>query len=396
MHLELIIAVTFATAGATDPAKPVVEWSGPPGSSKPHLTRTAGGGLLLSWLEPRPDKRYALRAASRVGGRWSDPVTVAESDRFFVNWADFASITETTTGAWVVHWLEKTAAKAYAYHVKLAMSKDRGRTWSAPVTIHSDTSATEHGFAALVPLATGSVAVAWLDGRQMTGPGGAMSVRTAVLNPDGSVSAETTLDARSCECCQVSMAAARAGLVVVYRDRSDQEIRDIAIVRQNGNSWSAPLAVAEDRWLSRQCPVNGPSVAALGDAVGVAWFTAADGTAMVKVALSMDGGKTFGKPIRVDEGNPLGRIHFQLTGANRGVVTWLEAKNDQAFWRVRQIGTNGADRAIVTVGHTSRARDGGFPRSALVGSDLYVAYADPGDGTNGPGRVRVVKLGLAQ
>ena len=396
MHLELIVAVTFATAGATDPAKPVVEWSGPPGSSKPHLTRTAGGGLLLSWLEPRPDKRYALRAASRVGSRWSEPVTVAESDRFFVNWADFASITETTTGAWVVHWLEKTAAKAYAYHVKLAMSKDRGRTWSAPVTIHSDTSATEHGFAALVPLATGSVAVAWLDGRQMTGPGGAMSVRTAVLNPDRSVSAETTLDARSCECCQVSMAAARAGLVVVYRDRSDQEIRDIAIVRQNGNSWSAPLAVAEDRWLSRQCPVNGPSVAALGEAVGVAWFTAADGTAMVKVALSMDGGKTFGKPIRVDEGNPLGRIHFQLTGANRGVVTWLEAKNDQAFWRVRQIGTNGADRAIVTVGSTSRARDGGFPRSALVGNDLYVAYADPGDGTNGPGRVRVVKLGLAQ
>lgn len=396
MHLGLIVAAMFTTAGPTDPAKPLVEWSGPPGSSKPHLIRTAGGGLLLSWLEPRPDKRYALRAASRVGGRWSEPVTIAESDRFFVNWADFASITETTTGTWVVHWLEKTAAKAYAYHVKLAMSKDRGRTWSAPITIHSDTSATEHGFAALVPLATGSVAVAWLDGRQMTEPGGAMSVRTAVLNPDGSVSAETTLDARSCECCQVSMAAARAGLVVVYRDRSDQEIRDIAIVRQNGTSWSAPVAVADDRWLSRQCPVNGPSVAALGEAVGVAWFTAADGTPMVKVAWSSDGGKTFGKPTRVDDGNPLGRVHFQLTGPDRGVVTWLEAKDDQALWRVRQVGTRSADRATVTVGSSSRARDGGFPRSAVVGNDLYVAYAEPSEGTNSPGRVRVVKLGLAQ
>ncbi|MHB1060057.1 MAG: exo-alpha-sialidase, partial [Rhodanobacter sp.] len=246
-----------------------------------------------------------MRAVSRVGGRWAEPVTIAESDRFFVNWADFASITETTTGSWVVHWLEKTIAKAYAYHVKLAISKDRGRSWSAPVTIHSDTSATEHGFAAMVPLNTGAVAVAWLDGRQMTEPAGAMSVRTAIVNPDGSVSPETTLDARSCECCQVSMAAARAGLVVVYRDRSDQEIRDIAIVRQTGATWSAPAPVANDGWLSRQCPVNGPSIAALGEAVGVAWFTAANRTAKVNVALSADGGKTFGKPIRVDQGNPL-------------------------------------------------------------------------------------------
>ena len=178
----------------------------------------------------------------------------------------------------------------------------------------------------------------------MTDPAGAMSVQTATWNPDGSVSGETTLDARSCECCQVSMAAARAGLVVVYRDRSDQEVRDIAIVRQNGSQWSEPARVAEDGWVSRQCPVNGPSVAAAGDEVGVAWFTAANGVPMVKAALSADGGKTFGKPIRIDVGNPLGRIHFQLTSPGRGVVTWLEAKDDQVWWRVRQVGMAGADR----------------------------------------------------
>ena len=389
-----VVIAALTAAGPADPTKPVVEWSGPPGSSKPHLTRTAKGDLLLSWLEPRPDQRYALRAASRVGTKWSEPITVAESDRFFVNWADFASITETTTGTWVVHWLEKTAAKSYAYHIKLASSKDRGRTWSAPVTIHSDTSATEHGFAALVPLGTGSVAVAWLDGRQMTDPAGAMSVRTATWNPDGSVSGETTLDARSCECCQVSMALARAGLVVVYRDRSDQEVRDIAIVRQNRSQWSEPARVADDGWVSKQCPVNGPSVAAAGDEVGVAWFTAANGAPMVKAALSADGGKTFGKPIRIDEGNPLGRIHFQLSGPGRGVATWLEAKDDHTWWRVRQVGREGADRMVLTVGSSSRARDGGFPRTALIGKDLYVAYTEPGGGTTNSGRVRVVRSNL--
>lgn len=322
------------------------------------------------------------------------PVTIAESDKFFVNWADFPSITETTTGTWVVHWLEKTATKAYAYHVKLAASRDRGRTWSAPVTVHSDTSATEHGFVAMVPLSSGSVAVAWLDGRQMTDSAGAMSVRTALWNPDGTVSDEAALDTRTCECCQVSMTVGRGGLVVAYRDRSEHEIRDIAVVRQDGAGWSEPVKVANDGWVSRQCPVNGPSIAATGNDVGVAWFTAANGVPKVNAAFSTDGGRTFGKPIRIDEGNPLGRIHFQMTSPGRGVVTWLEADGNQAFWRVRSVGGAGPDRKILTVATTSRSRDGGFPRTALVGSDLYVAYAEPGPEAGEPGRVRVTSISL--
>ena len=43
---------------------------------------------------------------------------------------------------------------------------------------------------------------------------------------------------------------------------------------------------------------------------------------------------------------------------------------------------------------SSRARDGGFPRTALVGKDLYVAYTEPGDGTTNLGRVRVVRSNL--
>lgn len=396
MRTACIVLAALAVGGSTPSGKTTLEWSGPPGSSKPFLSRTSKGDLMLSWFEPRADRRYALRAANRSAGAWSPPVTIAESDKFFVNWADFPSITETTTGTWVVHWLEKTATKAYAYHVKLAASRDRGRTWSAPVTVHSDSSATEHGFVAMVPLSSGSVAVAWLDGRQMTDSAGAMSVRTALWNPDGTVSDEAALDTRTCECCQVSMTAGRGGLVVAYRDRSEQEIRDIAVVRQDEAGWSEPVKVANDGWVSRQCPVNGPSIAASGSDVGVAWFTAANGVPKVNAAFSTDGGRTFGKPIRIDEGNPLGRIHFQMTSPGRGVVTWLEADGNQAFWRVRSVGGAGADREILTVATTSRSRDGGFPRTALVGSDLYVAYAEPAPSGSEPGRVRVTKVSLVK
>ena len=51
------------------------------------------------------------------------------------------------------------------------------------------------------------------------------------------------------------------GPVVVYRDRSEQEIRDISIVRLHDGKWSQPSSVFEDNWKINGCPVNGLSFA---------------------------------------------------------------------------------------------------------------------------------------
>ena len=393
LALVATIAVGAGCRPAADPAAsggPDLEWSGPPGSSKPFLTAGSDGELLLSWLEPRSDGRHALRLAMTRDGRWSDPKTVAESDRFFVNWADFPSVTRAGPGTLVVHWLEKTEAKPYAYHVRLTVSRDDGATWSDPITAHQDRSPTEHGFAAMVPGPDGSVAIAWLDGGAMVNPGGAMTARVATLSADGSLGAETVLDPRTCECCQLAMTRATPGLVAAYRDRTDVEVRDIAVVREVDGRWTEPVIVANDGWVLKGCPVNGPSIAAAGHHVGVAWFTGARDTARVLVAFSQDGGATFGPPIRADEGAPLGRVHFQMTGADSGVVVWLETSGDGAAWRVRRI-AGGAAEPASTVGVTSRARDAGFPRTALVGGDLYVAWTEPGESPDGP-RVRVSRV----
>jgi hypothetical protein len=386
-----LLASALGAQGAPLPP----EWAGPPGSSRPSLAKTPTGELLLSWLEPLPGKRTAVRLATTDHGRWDGPVTAVESDRVFVNWADFPSAVETTQGAWVVHWLEKTEAKPYAYHVRITTSRDRGRTWSAPVTLHQDRSPTEHGFVAMVPQSSGRVAVAWLDGRQMVDSGGAMSARVATIGADGVVRDERLLDARTCECCQLAMTEARSGLVAVYRDRSEQEVRDIAIVRQINGRWSAPKLVAADGWIFRACPVNGPSVSAIGDHLGVAWFTGAGGSSTVKAALSTDGGATFGGPIRVDQGNPLGRLHFQMISPERGAVVWLELRGKEASWMLRTVGPAGAERPVEVAG-TSRARDAGFPRIAQVGETLFVAYAEAGSDAQADGRVRVRKVALGR
>jgi hypothetical protein len=82
--------------------------------------------------------------------------------------------------------------------------------------------------------------------------------------------------------------------VAVYRDRSEGEIRDIRIGAYVDGAWTEGAIVHEDGWETAACPVNGPAVAARGEDVAVAWFTAAGDVPRVKVAFSDDAAESFG------------------------------------------------------------------------------------------------------
>jgi len=370
-------------------AADTVVWKGPPGSVTPVLAVGAGGRLIVTWLEPLAvEGRHALRFATNDGKSWSAPGTIRESDRFFVNWADFAGLTEARDGAWVAHWPEKTAAQPYAYHVMVSTSRDQGHTWTSPRRLHDDTSATEHGFVAMNAGATG-VDLLWLDGRNTASKSGEMSIRTRTLGPDGAPGPEIELDSRTCECCQAALARTPDGLVAAWRDRSAGEVRDIAVARQAQGRWSAPRIVSPDAWEHRACPVNGPALVADGRRVDLAWFTGAGGQNRVWLIRSVDGARTFGPRIRIDEGQTLGRVDAEPLGNGDVLVAWLEGKSEQeAEWRVRRVtadGRAGPSRRAATV---PRARLAGFPRLARIGAAVYLAYTAPG----ADGGVRVVRL----
>ena len=123
-----------------------------------------------------------------------------------------------------------------------------------------------------------------------------MSIRTALIGPDGTIGAAAVLDERVCDCCQTAGAATPEGTFVAYRDRSDAEMRDLASVRRVGEIWTPPAAVHNDSWTIRGCPMNGPQVAASGRRVALAWYTEGDG-ARVRVAFSEDAGAHFGAPV---------------------------------------------------------------------------------------------------
>lgn len=359
----------------------------------PHLATGPDGTVLLSVMQQDDSVTHTLRVTHLDDGAWAPLQDIAQRD-FFVNWADFPSVLPLRNGALAAHWLEREGVGTYSYGVRVAQSRDGGATWDSAVAPHTDGLLAEHGFVALWDAAddatgtdqTAGVGAVWLDGRKTAMPDSAreMTVRTAVVSrgTDGSATAtrvhEALLDARSCDCCQTATARARSGRVIVYRDRTEQEIRDIAIVRRTASGWTEPRIVHADNWHFEACPVNGPSVAATGDTVVVAWFTGAQDTARVRLAVSTDGGASFAAPHRIDDGDPVGRVSVLLDAQHQPVVLWMErVQSDSTAIRLRRIAYTGAQSTSTTVATVASSRRTGFPRMTRDGDALIVAWTVP-------------------
>lgn len=397
-----ILTAAFAFAGCTQTEAPgvgeftLLETPAGSLSGESNLAVDPSGALHMTWLERLPDSSVALRYARRDGDVWDATQTIARRHDLFVNWADFPSITVTSSGRLFVHWLQRSSLGKYSYDAMLAQSSDQGRSWSTPVRLHADRSASEHGFVSVVSMGDSAIAF-WLDGRATTGGeglgAGAMQVRTASISASGEVGAESVIDGRSCDCCQTAAALTSRGPVVAYRDRSGDEIRDIVVSRFDAGKWSAPASVHNDGWHIEACPVNGPAILAHGDTVAVAWFTAARDTAKVQIAFSVDGGTSFGTPVRLDAGNPAGRVAVTDNGQGSVIVAWLERlTGEEAEVRVRLVAPDGKASPPVTVTRSTAARASGFPHLARVGDRLYASWTQPGDST----RVRVAVASLAK
>lgn len=349
-------------------------------SGEPDLCRGPAGAIYLSWVEEVGDA-HALRFAQLVDGSWSRPREVARGDRWFVNWADFPSVRVLPSGALLAHWRQMSGEGTYDYDVMVARSEDGGATWGAPLRPHRDGVQAEHGFVSTAALGRDGLALAWLDGRSMKrsdGGRGAMTLRYAEVGASGALAAEALLDPRVCECCQTSMAWTSRGPLVVYRDRSDEEVRDIACVRRVDGRWSEPRAITAEQWRVGGCPVNGPSVAARGDDVAVAYFTAAAGRASVRLIRSSDAGATFGEPLVLDDQNPPGRVEVALAADGAAWVCWLGRDGDGGAVLLRRVAADGRVSEVRVVARTGAARANGFPQLLALDDQLVFAWTDDG------------------
>ena len=386
---SLLLAGLLAVGCQSSADAPDAETSSPEGlqldvpasaeSGQPHLY-AENGRVWMSWVEPTGEDRHALRYATLADTTWAEPQTAAQGPDWFVNWADVPSLRPLPSGRLAAHYLKSNGEGALAYAVRITQAGADG-TWQPAVTPHDDGTETEHGFVSMLPWPTDRLLAVWLDGRKMGGQeghGGQMTLRGAVLDSTGTVKRQALLDARTCECCPTTAVRTGDEALVAYRDRSEKEIRNIRLVRFDGESWSEPSLLHDDGWQIAGCPVNGPALAAQEQRVAAAWYTAPGGRPRVKVAVSDDGGRQFSEPVVVAEGTPTGRVDVVLLKDGTAVVSWLGRGDDTAALRVRAVQSSGTAGPPVTMAPlTSASRGVGMPRLVRSGTHLYAAWTSP-------------------
>jgi len=201
-----------------------------------------------------------------------------------------------------------------------------------------------------------------------------MTLRAAAAGASGT-SGEVLLDGRVCDCCPTAAISTPDAAIVAYRDRSEDEIRDISIVRFAGGAWSKPITM-KDGWKIGGCPVNGPTLAASGRRVALAWFTGADNKPAVKLAHSRDSGKTWSAPVVLSTGIPLGRTAAAITSDGTTHVAWLDHNNGDGRLVTRRIGADGKMSAIETLTPMKTDRNSGYPRMLADGKGLLYAWTE--------------------
>ncbi len=413
-----VLTVGSALAAPSFAAKPAAGTLGPIRSltfpawlnaGEPCLTADSAGAVYASWFERRHEGGHVLKVSKLDGSRWSTPNAAAAGDSFFVNWADTPILLAMGDGRLALSWPWKSGAGPYSYDVRIAQSFNGGRTWSAPVTPHRDRTATEHGFVSLVPEGD-HVRAVWLDGRKSAiaeaghesdhGHGAEMTLRTATIDRDGALGNEAELDGRVCDCCPTAMVATSSvDVIVAYRDREADEIRDVSLMRGRLGSnnaegetrsflkWSEASPIGNERWKMAACPVNGPAMDAAGERVVAAWYTGANDDPAVYVARSSDGGVRFDPPVRIDTPGgkgTLGRVDAVIRPDGAALVSWIQAESGGARILVREIGADGTMGDPVTVAFTSAKRASGFPRMVRSGDRVIFAWTEAGD----PARIR--------
>lgn len=353
-------------------------------SGEPNMTSN-GGELILSWIAEQ-DTVDILHTSRFTNNSFQSTQEISRSSDWFINWADFPGVSSFNDDQHLLsYWLQMRDSGTYDYDIHISLSDDNGDSWSSSQVLHNDGVSAEHGFVSTANVEKGIMMV-WLDGREMTKAdsheeghshgNGSMTLRSAVLTPNGEIIDRKQVDNRVCECCQTDVVNSDCGPIAVYRNRSNHEIRDIYFSRYYNDAWTDPRPVHIDNWKINGCPVNGPRIASDGENVVMTWFTQSNDEPKVQFVRSRDCGKSFSDVQIVGKGeNIMGRIDVQLL-EDHIFISHMETDSSEARIILSDYSVEGHLNHRQTIARNSLSRKSGFPRMAVLNDNLFICFRD--------------------
>ena len=364
----------------------------PPGA-QPNVVTERGHGFLMTWQSARQDVTSLNWMTLNVEGRPTGQGVISEGSNWFVNWADIPALVVLDNGDWVAFWLERNDPDMpEGYDIRVVRSIDRGKTWSSPMSPHRDGTKTQHGFVSMIADGEDRVLMSWLDGRRAAdAAAGAtshaahdhesapMSLRSAVIDRAGNITREYEIDNRTCSCCQTDMARGNEQKLIVYRDRTEAEIRDISVAINSLGRWEAPSVVHDDQWKIEGCPVNGPAIAANGERGLIFWPTVTDDKMTLRYVVADSPRALSDKPqmrtLPVTQ-MPSGRVDA-IAWKDGFLLTWISRARDRPAVDYAYVHPDGRVEAGLSIAEPAlRGRATGFPRAASDGKTAIVVWPE--------------------
>jgi hypothetical protein len=305
--------------------------------------------------------------------------------------------------------------------VKIAQSRDGGRTFQPAASLQARGAAGARGWPALTLDPGGTAHTIWLDHRGLaaakaaghthadhkaaTAPhdGVAMAQKSGLYYASlraGTASPERELARGVCYCCKTALASTRDGaLFAAWRHVYPGNLRDIAFAasRDGGATFSAPARVSHDDWAINGCPDDGPALAV--DARGtvhVVWPSVIDG-AEPQGALfyaSSGDGATFTPRVRIPTLGSPKPSHPQIAvdGRGRVAIAWDEIVEGRRAAVVREMkGLDGQTPKPGPVVMLSTDRAALYPVLAATSKGFLAVWTSGASGSSVIG-TRVVHL----
>lgn len=346
----------------------------------PRFTMDEKGNPVLSWVEKDGEKRNLFFfAVSKDGGStFEEKILVNVPEKISTHAEGMPKITFKKTGEIIALFeLSKpTPAERFAGNLYFVSSKDKGKNWSEPQTVHQDTTAGKgHSFGDITTLPNGQVGFVWLDLKLGKYEGRSVKFRQTL--PNGNLSNEVVVDSNACQCCRTNLFVdVDNNFHVTYRDMLADGSRDIshAVSQDGGKTFGSSKVVYDDKWKINACPHTGPGVTQVGRDIYTAWFTGKEGDTGVR--LSKIGS---GKLIDKIETN---RAKHPQVGVwdNQLVMAWDQSmqKDDKFFTKIgiRIFDKQGAFKEVWI---TPDFMVSTYPVVMSSGKDLLVAYEQKKD-----------------